>query len=52
MHKLVEYCDKSNIILIEDSAQSIGCHINDKYLGTFGKIGCFSLSTPKIISTE
>ena len=51
MHKLVEYCDKSNIILIEDSAQSMGCHINDKYLGTFGKIGCFSLSTPKIIST-
>jgi len=51
MHKLVEYCDKTNIILIEDSAQSMGCHINDKYLGTFGKIGCFSLSTPKIIST-
>ena len=51
MHRLVEYCDKSNITLIEDSAQSMGCHINDKYLGTFGKIGCFSLSTPKIIST-
>ena len=51
MHKLVEYCDKTNIMLIEDSAQSMGCHINGKYLGTFGKIGCFSLSTPKIIST-
>jgi len=51
MHKLAEYCEKNNFYLIEDSAQSMGCHINGKYLGTFGKIGCFSLSTPKIIST-
>ena len=51
MHKLAEYCAKNNFYLIEDSAQSMGCHINGKYLGTFGKIGCFSLSTPKIIST-
>lgn len=44
-------CNDNNIILLEDSAQSLGCKINDKSLGTFGKIGCFSLSTPKIIST-
>lgn len=51
IHKIVELCDKRNIILMEDSAQSLGLKINGKNLGTFGKLGCFSLSTPKIIST-
>jgi len=51
MKELVKYCENNNFHLIEDSAQSMGCHINGKYLGTFGKIGCFSLSSPKIIST-
>ena len=51
MTKIVKLCNDKNIILVEDSAQSLGCKINGKSLGTFGKIGCFSLSTPKIIST-
>lgn len=51
MDKIIDICNKNNIILIEDSAQSLGCKINSKSLGTFGKIGCFSLSTPKIVST-
>ena len=51
LDKIVELCDNKNLILIEDSAQSLGCKINGKNIGTFGKIGCFSLSTPKIIST-
>lgn len=51
MSLIVKLCNDKNIILLEDSAQSLGCKINGKNLGTFGKIGCFSLSTPKIIST-
>jgi perosamine synthetase len=51
MEHLVSYCNENNIILIEDSAQSLGCKINGKSIGTFGELGCFSLSTPKIIST-
>tara|TARA_B100000902_G_scaffold389084_1_gene435674 strand:- start:5760 stop:7601 length:1842 start_codon:yes stop_codon:yes gene_type:complete len=51
MNKIIDICNKNNIILIEDSAQSLGCKINGKSLGTFGRIGCFSLSTPKIVST-
>ena len=51
MNKIIDICNKKNIILIEDSAQSLGCKINGKSLGTFGRIGCFSLSTPKIVST-
>ena len=51
MNKLVEFCSENNYYFIEDSAQSLGCRINGKNLGTFGDIGCFSLSSPKIIST-
>jgi len=51
MNKIVDLCNDKNIALIEDSAQSFGCRIHGKSLGTFGKIGCFSLSSPKIIST-
>ncbi len=48
---IVDLCKTNDIFLIEDSAQSMGCKVNDKYFGTFGDIGCFSLSSPKIIST-
>ena len=51
MDELVEYCKVNNYYLIEDAAQSLGCRINGKNLGTFGDIGCYSLSSPKIIST-
>jgi len=51
LDQIVQLCEDNGIILIEDAAQSLGCKINGKSLGTFGKLGCFSLSTPKIIST-
>ena len=51
LEELVLYCKNNNIYLIEDAAQSLGCKNSDKNLGTYGDIGCFSLSTPKIIST-
>lgn len=46
-----DYCETTDLVLIEDAAQSLGCRINGRHFGTFGKVGCFSLSTPKIIST-
>lgn len=51
MDELVKFCKENKLFLIEDAAQSLGCRINGKNLGTFGDLGCFSLSTPKIIST-
>lgn len=43
---------KKNLYLIEDAAQSLGSfYPNGKHIGTLGDIGCFSFSTPKIIST-
>jgi len=51
LEEIYSFCKEKNIILIEDAAQSLGCKKNNKFLGTFGDIGCFSLSTPKIISS-
>lgn len=38
------------INIIEDACQSFGSKHNGRYLGTFGKVGCFSFSPHKIIS--
>ena len=51
LEELVLYCKNNNLYLIEDAAQSLGSKCGNKNLGTYGDIGCFSLSTPKIIST-
>jgi len=51
LQEIVEYCREKNLFLVEDAAQSLGCFLNKKHIGTYGLIGCFSLSTPKIIST-
>lgn len=51
MDKLLELCKKNNIYLIEDAAQSLGSKWKGKQLGTFGNIGSFSFSMPKIITT-
>jgi len=39
-----------NLVVIEDACQSFGSKHNGKYLGTFGKAGCFSFSPHKILS--
>jgi len=51
LNDIVQYCKENNLFLVEDAAQSVGCFLNNKHIGTYGTIGCFSLSTPKIIST-
>ena len=40
-------CQKYNIPLIDDAAQSFGLKCNDKYIGTFGNAGFFSFSPGK-----
>jgi len=51
LETIVDLCQERNLFLLEDSAQSLGCFYKGKHLGRYGSIGCFSLSTPKIIST-
>lgn len=51
MDEVVAFCRKHQISLIEDAAQALGCQWKDRHLGTFGQIGSFSFSAPKIITT-
>ena len=47
-----QLADENDIILIEDSAQSLGSfYPSGKHIGTVGHVGSFSFSAPKIIST-
>jgi perosamine synthetase len=48
----VSLCEKYNLKLIEDSAQSLGSYYPDgTHMGRKGLVGSFSFSAPKIIST-
>ena len=51
MARAVELCQRHNIHLIEDAAQSLGSRHQHKHLGTWGEIGSFSFSAPKVITT-
>lgn len=51
MDILIALCKKYNLYLIEDAAQAFGSKWKGKYMGTFGNIGSFSFSMPKIITT-
>lgn len=51
MEKFVEFAHDHNLKIIEDAAQSLGSRYGGKHLGTFGDVGSFSFSAPKIITT-
>lgn len=44
-------CDKYNIALVEDSAESIGSYYKGKHTGTYGQVGVFSFNGNKTITT-
>jgi len=49
--RIIEISQKSNIMVIEDSACGFGAYIYDKHSGTFGDAGCFSFHPRKVITT-
>lgn len=52
IESFVRLAKENNIVLIEDSAQSLGSFYPDgRHQGSVGAIGSFSFSAPKIIST-
>ncbi|MEY4278269.1 MAG: hypothetical protein RL377_273, partial [Bacteroidota bacterium] len=52
IEKFIEFCRDYNLVLLEDSAQSLGSfNIDGKHQGTSGLAGSLSFSAPKIIST-
>ena len=42
MDKIMKISKKYKIPVIEDAAQSIGTKYKNKFVGTFGTVGCFS----------
>ncbi len=48
---ILEYCKKHKIFVIEDAAQSLGSWYKGKHIGSYGCMGSFSFSMPKIITT-
>ena len=51
MERLLALAYRHDLAVVEDAAQALGSRHQGKHLGSFGQIGCFSLSTPKIITT-
>jgi CDP-6-deoxy-D-xylo-4-hexulose-3-dehydrase len=51
MQKLMEIVNKYNLILIEDTCESLGSKYNNKYLGAFGTIGTYSFYYSHHITT-
>lgn len=44
------FCEQKGLILVEDACQALGGAFHGKFLGTFGKIGCFSFDPVKTIT--
>lgn len=49
--EIISFCKENNIYIVEDAAQSLGCWYKGKHVGSYGDIGSFSFSMPKIITT-
>lgn len=52
MDKILEICNRHNVPLIEDAAESLGTLYKGKHVGTFGDYGVFSFNGNKIITTS
>ena len=51
MDKIMDIAKKHNLAVIEDNAQSCGLKYKNRYAGSFGDAGCFSLQINKILTT-
>jgi len=49
--EILEVCNRRNIRIIEDAAESIGAMYNSKNAGTFGEVNVFSFNATKLIQS-
>lgn len=51
MRDVTALCRRHHLALVEDAAQSLGSRFCGRHLGTWGDVGSFSFSMPKIVTT-
>ena len=51
MDTVVELCNEYDVVLLEDTCESMGCEYKGKKLGTFGEMSSFSTYFGHHIST-
>lgn len=52
LEPIIALCEKYNVTLIEDAAESLGTYYKGKQTGTFGEYGVYSFNGNKIITTS
>lgn len=52
MDRIMEICNKHDVAVIEDAAESLGTYYRGKHTGTFGDYGVFSFNGNKIITSS
>lgn len=52
LYPIIEICERYNITLIEDAAESLGARYHNKESGTFGTFGIYSFNGNKILTTS
>ena len=48
--EIAAICKEWNIVLVEDSAESLGSYYKEQHTGTFGKLGVFSFNGNKTVT--
>lgn len=51
MNRIMDISKKKKVWVIEDAAQAMGAKLNDRYVGTIGDVGFFSLGRGKPMTT-
>ena len=51
MDKILSHCEKLGVPVIEDAAHSLGTTWRGKNIGTFGRLGCFSFQSYKLLNS-
>lgn len=51
MHRIGEICDNADIALVEDAAHGLTGSLDGRHLGTFGRLGCYSFFSNKVMTT-
>lgn len=52
MDRIMEICNRYNVPVIEDAAESLGAYYKGRHTGSFGKYGIISFNGNKIITTS